>query len=67
VIRESLLHDIIEGRMTGEDTQNGKRMHVLSHLKKGNYVALKRAAEDWKEWQKLLRTRSHTAACRLIA
>jgi len=47
---ESLLHDIIEGRMRGR-----KRMHLLSDLMKGKYVALKRMAEDRKEWQKLLR------------
>jgi len=29
-------------------------MHLLSDLMKGTYVALKRTAEDSKEWQKLL-------------
>jgi len=37
-------------------------MHVLSDLMKGKYMALKRAAEDRKEWQKLLRAGSHTPA-----
>jgi len=30
-------------------------MHLLSDLMKGKYVALKRIAEDRKEWQKLKR------------
>jgi len=37
---ESLLHDIIEGRMTGEATRGRKRMHLMSDLMKGKYVAL---------------------------
>jgi len=41
-------------------------MHLVSNVKKGKYVALKRAAEDWKEWQKLLRTRSHMPASHQI-
>jgi len=53
--RESLLHDIIERRMRGKATRGRKRMHLLSELMKGKYVALKRTAEDRKEWQKLLR------------
>ena len=36
-------------------TRGRKRMHLLSNLMKGRYVALKRTAEDRKEWQKLLR------------
>jgi len=46
---ESLLHDIIEGRMNGKATGGGKRMHLLSDLMKGKYVALKRTAEDRKQ------------------
>jgi len=37
-------------------------MHLLSDLMKGKYVALKRIAENRKEWQKLLRAGSHTPA-----
>jgi len=55
---ESLLHDIIEGRMRRKTTRGRKRMHLLSDLMKGKYVALKRTAEDSKEWQKLLRAGS---------
>jgi len=55
-----ILHDTIEGRMRGEVTQGRKRVHLLSDLMKGKYVALKRTAEDRKEWQKLLRAGSHT-------
>jgi len=35
-------------------------MHLLSNLMKGKYVALRRMVEDRKDWQKLLRARSHT-------
>jgi len=41
-------------------------MQLLSNLMKGNYVVLKRTAEDRKEWQKLLRDGSHTPASRQI-
>jgi len=41
-------------------------MHLLSDLMKGRYVALKRTAEDSKEWQKLLTAGSHTPACQQI-
>jgi len=44
--------------MKGEATQSRKRMYLLSILIKGKYVALKRTAEDRKEWQK----GSHTPA-----
>jgi len=49
---ESLLYDIIEGRMKGKATRGRKRMHLLSDLMKGKYVALKRTAEDRKEWNR---------------
>jgi len=38
---ESLLHDIIDGRMRGKATRSRKRMHLLSDL-----MALKTVAED---------------------
>jgi len=43
-------------------------MHQLSDLtkEKYQYVALKRTAEDMKEWQKLLRAGSHTPASQQI-
>jgi len=59
---ESLLRDIIEGRLRGKATRGRKRMHVL----KGKYVTLKRTAEDRKEWQKLLRAGTHTPASQQI-
>jgi len=34
----------------------------MHELIKGKYVALKRTAEDRKEWQKLLRAGRHTPA-----
>jgi len=59
---ESLLRDIIEGRLRGKATQGRKRMHLL----KEKYVALKRTYEDRKEWQKLLRPGSNTSASQQI-
>ena len=56
---ESLLHDIIEGRMRGKATRGRKRMHLRRKLMKGKYVALKKTAEDTKEWQKLIRAGNH--------
>ena len=50
---ESLLHDMIEGRMRGKATRGSKRMLLLSDLMKGKYVAFKRTAEDRKDWQKV--------------
>jgi len=44
--------------MSGKSTGGRKRMHLLSDLVKGKYVA-----EDKKEWQKLKRAGSHTPAC----
>jgi len=41
-------------------------MHLLSNLMKGKYVAIKRTAEDWREWQRLLRAGSHTPASQQI-
>jgi len=63
---ESLLHDIIEGKMRGKATTGRKRMHLLSDLMKGKYVALKGTAEERKKWQKLLRAGSHTPASQQI-
>ena len=63
---ELLLHDIIKARMGGKATQGRKRMHLMSDLMKGKYVALKRTAEDRREWQKLLRAGSHTPASQQI-
>jgi len=63
---ESLLHDIIGGRMSRKATQGRKRMHLLSDLMKGKYVAPKRTAEDRKEWWKLQRAGSRTPASQQI-
>jgi len=45
--------------MMEQARQGRKIMHLLIDLMKGKYVALKRTAEDRKEWQKLLRAGSH--------
>jgi len=54
------------GKNEGKATRGRKRKHLLSDLMKGKYVALKRTAEDRKEWQKLLRAGSHTPASQQI-
>jgi len=41
-------------------------MHLLSDVIKGKHVAVKRTAEDRKEWQKLLKDGSHTPASQQI-
>jgi len=55
---------LCEGKTTG----GTKTMHLLMDLKKGKYVALKRIAEDRKEWQKLKRagSRIHLLLSRLL-
>jgi len=63
---ETLLHDVTEERMRGKATRGRKRMRLLSDLMKGRYVALKRTAEDKREWQKLLRAGSPTPASQQI-
>ena len=50
------------GKNEGEAIRGRKRMHLLGDLMKGKYVALKRTAEDRKEWQKLIRAGSHAPA-----
>jgi len=52
--------------MRWKATRGRKKLHVLSDMMKGKYVALKRTAEDRKEWQKLLRAGSHTPASQQI-
>jgi len=47
---ESLLHDIIQGSMMVKAIRGRKRMHLMSDLMKAKYAALKRIAEDRKEW-----------------
>jgi len=49
---------MIEVRMRRKATRGRRRMHLLSDLMTGKYVALRRTAEDRKEWQKLLRAAS---------
>jgi len=40
------MHDITVGKMRGKATRGRKRMHLLSNLMKGKYVALKRTARQ---------------------
>jgi len=55
-----------QGRIRGKATRGRKRMHLLSQLMKEKYVALKRTAKDRKEWQKLIKARSHKPASQQI-
>ena len=43
---DSLLRDIIEGRMKGKATRQRKRLQMLSDVINKSYVDLKREAED---------------------
>jgi len=52
--------------MRGKATRGRKRMHLLSNLMKGKYVALKKIAEDGKQFQKLKRAGSHTPASQQV-
>jgi len=45
--------------VTQADRKRIEASHLLSELMKGKYVALKRIAEDRKEWQQLLIAGSH--------
>ena len=49
---ESLLKEVIEGRMIGKRLRGRKRMGMLNEfLKEASYVELKRKAENRKEWK----------------
>jgi len=52
--------------MRGKARRGRKRTYLLSDLMKVKYVALKRTAEDRKEWQRLLRAGSHTPASQQV-
>jgi len=49
--------------MRRKGTRGRKRMHLLRNQMKGKYVALKRTAEDRKEWQQLHRAGSQSYKC----
>src|SRR6218665_2003074 len=49
---ESLLREVIEGRMIGKRPRGRKRLGMLNEvLKKSSYAELKRKAENRKEWR----------------
>src|SRR6218665_2198444 len=49
---ESLLREVIEGRMIGKITRGRKRLGMLNEfLKESSYAELKRKAENRKEWR----------------
>jgi len=58
---ESLLHDIIEGRMRGRLHEVEKNAPA-ERPDERKYVALKSTAEGRREWQRLLIAGSHTPA-----
>ena len=47
---ESLLLDIIEGRMKGRPTRGKRRLQLLHMLAKDGYVAVRREAEHRWRW-----------------
>jgi len=49
---DSLLHDIIEGRMKGKVTRGRKRLQRLSDVISKSYEELKREVEDRSWWKK---------------
>jgi len=49
---ESLLHDIIDGRMKGKATRAQKRMHLLSDVVENrSYTAVKRESQNTTGWR----------------
>src|SRR6218665_1553607 len=49
---ESLLREVIEGRMIGKRPRGWKRLGMLNEfLKESSYAELKRKAENIKEWR----------------
>jgi len=49
---DSLLRDIIEGRMKGKVTRGRKRLQMLSDVISKSYEELKREVEDRSWWKK---------------
>ena len=49
---ESLLLDIIEGRMEDRPTRGRRRLQMLHMLANDGYVAVKREAEDRQRWSR---------------
>jgi len=49
---DSLLRDIIEGRMKGKVTRGRKRLQILSDVISKSYEELKREVEDRSWWKK---------------
>ena len=50
---EGLLKLVIEGRMEGKRGRGRPRLGMISELKKGSYVNMKRRAENrevWRDW-----------------
>ncbi len=49
---DSLLRDILEGRMMGKVTRGRKRLQLMSDMYKNkSYVELKREAQDRTGWK----------------
>jgi len=67
--RNGLLKNIFEGKMIENLARGSKILDIFSDLAvyKEKYVALKKRAEDQKEWQKLKADGSHIPASQQIA
>ena len=48
---EGLMNQVMEGRMETKRGRGRPRMGMISDLKEGSYVVMKRRAEDREEWR----------------
>ena len=51
---ESLLKLVLEGRMEGKRGRGRPRLGMISELKEGSYVEMKRRAEDREGWKRFV-------------
>src|SRR5688572_24608129 len=49
----SLLKEVLEGRMEGRRVRGRPRLGMLDEIKVGSYVDMKRKSEDREGWEKL--------------
>jgi hypothetical protein len=58
---EGLLKKVIEGRMIGKRGRGRARLGMISELKQGSYVVMKRMAEDREAWKGYVPRTCHEA------